>query len=530
MTNLFFPYGKKKLPLTIEDGELSAVLTSSLGSYVPEGTEEGLVEEALKHPIDSPSLAELSAGKKHIVLIASDHTRPVPSKLIVPPMLREIRKGNPDAQITILIATGCHRGTTNAELIDKFGEEIVINERIVVHDCDDEANLVSLGILPSGAELRVNRLAAEADLVVAEGFIEPHFFAGFSGGRKSVLPGICARKTVMENHCSAFIADPKARTGILDGNPIHRDMVRAAELCKLAFIVNVVLDENHKVIYAVAGNAVTAHRRGCDFLKGKAMAAAAPSDIVISTNGGYPLDQNIYQSVKGMTAAEATVKEGGVIIMLSASSDGHGGATFYETFRDEKDLARMEQTFLARPAGETIPDQWQSQIFCRVLQKARVIFVSEAPDVTVRDLHMIPAHSLGEALALAKELIGSEKPSICAIPDGIGVIVCEAEKGKNRMEITKELSEKCLTVKLSGRLDTMTAPLLEEELGASFDSISSLVLDFTELTYISSAGLRVLLMAQKIMGSKEGMEVTGVSEDILNVLEMTGFSDILTIR
>ena len=230
METVRFPYGKGYLTADFEEGRLAGVLRSRLEDYVPEAPEEELIRRALECPIGSPRLSELARGKKKVTVIASDHTRPVPSKLIMPALLREIRLGNPDAQITILIATGCHRATDGAELVAKFGPEICVNERIVVHDCDDEANLVTLGVLPSGALLRIDRIAAEADLLVSEGFIEPHFFAGFSGGRKSVLPGVCARRTVMENHCSAFIADPKARTGILDGNPIHRDMQAAARM------------------------------------------------------------------------------------------------------------------------------------------------------------------------------------------------------------------------------------------------------------------------------------------------------------
>ncbi len=425
METVRFPYGKGYLTANFEEGRLAGVLRSRLEDYVPEAPEEELIRRALECPIGSPRLSELARGKKKVTVIASDHTRPVPSKLIMPALLREIRLGNPDAQITILIATGCHRATDGAELVAKFGPEICVNERIVVHDCDDEANLVTLGVLPSGALLRIDRIAAEADLLVSEGFIEPHFFAGFSGGRKSVLPGVCARRTVMENHCSAFIADPKARTGILDGNPIHRDMQAAARMAGLTFICNVVLNGAHQVLRAFAGAPEEAHRAGCDFVSRYCRVEAVPADIVISTNGGYPLDQNIYQAVKGMTAAEATVREGGVIVMLAASGDGHGGKTFFETFRDGPDLDRMAERFLATPAAETVPDQWQSQIFCRVLRKARVIFVSEAPDETVRALRMIPAHSLPEALSLAERLLGNGAATVTAIPDGVSVMVTE---------------------------------------------------------------------------------------------------------
>jgi nickel-dependent lactate racemase len=417
-----FPYGKETLSIDIPQERLSAVLTSEMHHYKPELSQEELVREALEHPIGTPKLSVMAEGKKKVVIIASDHTRPVPSKIIMPQMLAEIRKGNPDADITILISTGCHRETTKEELVNKFGPDIVAKEKIVIHDCDDPTQ-VSLGKLPSGGELIVDRLAVEADLLVAEGFIEPHFFAGFSGGRKSVLPGIASRKTVIYNHNAEFIASDRARTGIVDGNPIHIDMLYAARAAHLAFICNVVINSDKEVIYAVSGDVDQAHIAGREFLSSKCKVDSVMSDIVISTNGGYPLDQNIYQAVKGMTAAEATVKEGGVIIMLAKSNDGHGGAEFYKTFKEEKDLNRMMATFLATPKDQTRIDQWQSQIFARLLMRATVIYISDAPDDMVSDLHMVPAHSLEEAMKKAEEIVGNPNASVCAIPDGVSVIV-----------------------------------------------------------------------------------------------------------
>lgn len=414
-----FPYGKTHLEYDFENAN---VLTSSIEEYDPKLSEQALVDAAMEAPVGGVSLRELAMGKEKIVLIASDHTRPVPSKVIVPPMLREIREGNPGADITILISTGCHRETTKEELISKFGEEIVEREKIVIHDCDDTPNLVNIGTLPSGGECVINRLAVEADLLVAEGFIEPHFFAGFSGGRKSVLPGVAARETVLANHCSEFIAHPCARTGILEGNPIHADMLWAAKKANLQYIVNVVLNGEKQVIYAVAGDLEKAHKKGTDFLFDLCGAQAEPADIVISTNGGYPLDQNVYQAVKGMTAAEAAVKEGGVIIMLALSNDGIGGDHFYHQLADEQDINKTMDLFLSRGRNETVPDQWQTQIFIRVLQKARVIFVSQVEPELVKAMHMIPASSLEEAIEMAKKFTG-ENPTITAIPDGVAVMV-----------------------------------------------------------------------------------------------------------
>jgi len=422
--NLSFPYGKTTLEIDIPESRLKGVLRSSLHDYRAEKDQFSLVADALNNPIGTRKLSELAIGKEKIVLIASDHTRPVPSKAIVPQMLNEIRSGNPQADITILIATGCHRETSRDELIGKFGEEIVKREKIVVHDCD-LSPMTHIGTLPSGGDCIINSMVMDADLVVAEGFIEPHFFAGYSGARKSILPGVASRQTVLANHCSEFIADTRARTGILEGNPIHRDMVWAARQAKLAFIVNVVIDEKKEAIYAVAGDMEAAHEAGCTFLSGLCRADAKLADIVITTNGGYPLDQNIYQAVKGMTAAEATVKPGGVIIMLARSNDGHGGEGFYHQMADEPDIDKTMALFMARGRNETVSDQWQTQIFIRVLKRASVIYVSEAEDQLVRDLHMIPAHSLEEAMKLAEEIVGSTDATVTAIPDGVSVMVIE---------------------------------------------------------------------------------------------------------
>lgn len=227
----------------------------------------------------------------------------------------------------------------------------------------------------------------------------------------------------MANHCSEFIADPHSRTGILEGNPIHKDMVWAAEKAKLAFIVNVVLDQDKKVIRAFAGHFDQAHREGCRFADQLSGVDAAPADIVISTNGGYPLDQNVYQSVKGMTAAEATCRPGGVIIMVSSCTDGHGGQELYDTFANEKDKEKIMAGFLATDRDSTIADQWESQILCRILLKYKVIMVTEAPREMIEEMQMDYAEDLAEAIGMADAYLGKENSKITVIPDGVSVIV-----------------------------------------------------------------------------------------------------------
>ena len=412
------PYGKGFIPF---EADGAAVLESAVGELRAEKSGSELVREAMSDPIDSPRLCELAKGKKNCVIIVSDHTRPVPSRDILPNMHRELREGSHDIEVTLLVATGFHRPSSPAELEAKLGSEIMGQCRVVVHDCRDGGSNLPIGVLPSGAPCVVDALAVNAELLVSEGFIEPHFFAGFSGGRKSVLPGICDQVTVLGNHCGSFIDSPCARTGILDGNPIHLDMLAAARMAKLAYIVNVVIDEDKRTVAAFAGNFMTAHRAGCDFLQKYCRVRPAFADIVVSSNGGAPLDQNLYQCVKGLTAAEASCKEGGVIIICAECADGHGGEGFYRALRDCASPAELYARQVATPQDKTAPDQWESQILARILIRHRVIFVSR-PEMKpiIEEMKMLYSPSLAEALRLAKSW---GKESVTVIPNGVSVIV-----------------------------------------------------------------------------------------------------------
>ena len=414
------PYGKTHLTF---DFPCDAQLTSRVDQLKSEKSGLELVEQAMASPIGSPSLEQLAKGKKTCTIIISDHTRPVPSRDILPPMLEALRQGNPDIAVTLLVATGFHRLTMKEELVSKLGEQIANSERIVVHDAFDADSNVQIGVLPSGAPLVIDRTAVETDLLISEGFIEPHFFAGFSGGRKSILPGVCDKTTVLGNHCGAFIGSEFARTGILEGNPLHIDMVAAAELAKLQFIVNVVIDEDKKTVAAFAGDFRQAHEAGVAFLRQYCEVKAVPGDIVITSNGGAPLDQNIYQSVKGLTAAEASAKEGAVLIMCADLADGTGGEGFYTSLRDCESPAAHFAQCMATPQAETIPDQWESQILARILMKHPVIFVSRPEmEQTLREMKLDYAPDLETAMAKAKALKG-ENASVTVIPNGISVMV-----------------------------------------------------------------------------------------------------------
>jgi len=424
MTTIKIPYGKNFLEAYVAEERLEAVLESRAHHYRPEATEADLVRQALENPIGSKRLRDLAKGCRKVVIIASDHTRPVPTKIMAPQMLAEIRNGSPDADITFLVATGFHRASTQEELLHKFGEEIMKNEKIVVHNCWEQEALVDVGKLPSGGALVINKLAMEADLLVSEGFIEPHLFAGFSGGRKSILPGIVSGVTVMSNHCAKFIAHEKARVGILDGNPIHTDMLYAAQQAKLAFILNAVIDADKRIIKVFAGDREQAHIAGCKFVSGLAKAEAKPADIVITSNGGYPLDQNIYQLVKGLSSAEATCKPNGVIIICAACNDGHGGDTFFKWFQDAPGGARQIMDKIMKiPSESTIPDQWAAQIIARVLLKHTVILVTDQCDHQIAEtIGMKTAYTLEEALKTAGLIVGLQS-KVTVIPDGVAVIL-----------------------------------------------------------------------------------------------------------
>lgn len=415
------PYYTSTLALHVEEENLKAVLTAKMHGFHAEKSQEQLVLDALEHPVDSPRLRTLAEGKRKIVIVTSDHTRAVPSKITLPLLLKEIRSGNPDADITILIATGLHRPTTEEEQRRMFGDEIVDHEKIAINNAFAPEQFVELCTLPSGAVFQVNRLAAECDLLVTEGFVEPHFFAGFSGGRKSILPGICSERTVNENHSYKAVSHPRSNSGMLKDNPIHADMLCAAKAVNVQFIFNVALDGEKKIVAAWAGDLEQAHEAGVAFIRQWSQCPVVTGDIVVTSNGGYPLDQNLYQSPKAMATAEACAGEDGVIIMCCSCCDGMGGAHFGQLIqRGTPD--EIDRYLSSIPPEKTIPEQWCTQVCVRVLRKHPVILVTTfLSHDEVRKANMIPASTPDEALEIAYRLKG-EQASVVVIPDGVSVL------------------------------------------------------------------------------------------------------------
>lgn len=415
------PYYTSTLALHVEEENLKAVLTAKMHGFHAEKSQEQLVLDALEHPVGSPRLRTLAEGKRNIVIVTSDHTRAVPSKITLPLLLKEIRSGNPDADIIILIATGLHRPTTEEEQRRMFGDEIVDHEKIAINNAFAPEQFVELCTLPSGAVFQVNRLAAECDLLVTEGFVEPHFFAGFSGGRKSILPGICSERTVNENHSYKAVSHPRSNSGMLKDNPIHADMLCAAKAVNVQFIFNVALDGEKKIVAAWAGDLEKAHEAGVAFIRQWSQCPVVTGDIVVTSNGGYPLDQNLYQSPKAMATAEACAGEDGVIIMCCSCCDGMGGAHFGQLIqRGTPD--EIDRYLSSIPPEKTIPEQWCTQVCVRVLRKHPVILVTTfLSHDEVRKANMIPASTPDEALEIAYRLKG-EQASVVVIPDGVSVL------------------------------------------------------------------------------------------------------------
>lgn len=426
MKTISIPYYTSSVDLHVDEKNLSAVITAKMHDYKADREEAELVRDAISNPIGSRPLRELAAGKKKVVVVTSDHTRAVPSKITLPILLSEIRSGSPDADITILIATGLHRRTTVQEQRKMFGDEIVDHEKIAVNDAFNPKEFVFVRKLPSGADFYVNRLATECDLLLTEGFIEPHFFAGFSGGRKSILPGICSQETVNENHSFQAVANPLAKVGVLSHNPIHEDMICAARAVNVQFILNVALDGNKKIIAAFAGDLEQAHETGCEFIRSLSQCPVTTGDIVVTSNGGYPLDQNLYQAPKAIATAEACAGEDGVIIMCASCIDGMGGTNFEKLILSGT-VDEIESFLSKIPPKETISEQWCVQIYCNILKKHKIILVTTYLDHDlVRKANLIPASSPDEALEIAYKIKGKDA-KVVVIPDGVSVLAVKKD-------------------------------------------------------------------------------------------------------
>lgn len=421
-------YGKTGLIVELPD-TLDAEVTVIEPKFVPGVEDEAAaLLESLRKPIGCEPLAEMAAKlgpEQKVAVVVCDATRPVPNWRILPVVLGELeRAGVTREQIAIVNALGTHRPSPREELVEMLGEEVVDNYRIVQHDCRGRDTMICVGRLSTGSELWLNADYVEADLRITTGFIEPHFFAGFSGGPKLVLPGIASLENVMEAHSFPVIDSPKATWGVTKGNPVH-DLVReAAAMARPHFSLNVTLNRNKEITAVFAGDLDAAHEQGIEYVREVAMQAVGePFDIVITTNSGYPLDRNLYQVVKGMSAAAEVVRPGGAIVAAAQCIDGIPSGSHYHGLL-ERSVTPGGAMDLIAGAPEVIPDQWQVQVQARVQLKADVYLYSEClSDEEIRAAMLIPCRDIG---ALVEELIRKTAQSL---PEGRRVRVCVLPEG-----------------------------------------------------------------------------------------------------
>lgn len=406
-------YGKTGL-----DVEVPAHARVIEPKYVPGLPDEraGLVE-AMRKPINSLPLREMVKSGQSVVVVHTDITRATPNERILPVLLAELESaGVRREDITLLNALGTHRPQTPDELRGMLGADVVANYRCIQHDGNDDANLVRLGKTRFGHDVRVNRYFVEADVRILTGFIEPHFFAGFSGGPKGVLPSIAGAESVLSNHGAKMIGDPKATWGITRGNPIWEEMLEAARMTRPDFLLNVAMNRDKQITGIFAGELLAAHEAGCAFVKQCAMVPVPELfDVVITSGSGYPLDLNLYQAVKGMSAAAQVVRQGGSIIVAAECWDGipeHGcfGRLLSEAQAPAELLARIEAP------GFSSPDQWQAQILCRIRLKADVhVRADGLSDAQINRSLLCPCKRIEDTL---RQLIATGSRRICVMPEG----------------------------------------------------------------------------------------------------------------
>lgn len=416
------PYGKSLINLDLPDKNVVALLQSiEFNGFIDQS---GVVREALDKPIGSKPLAHLSTEKRRICIVVSDYTRATPNRILLPPIIEVLKSaGRKMDEIKILVAYGLHKPAPKELEVEFLGEEIVKEIEVLSHDAEDEDSLTYIGKTSFGTSLSVNNLILKSDLVILTGLIEPHFFAGYSGGRKSILPGVSGEEAIYNNHSFKMIMHPLSRYGVLDGNPVHEDMVEAARMIPTQmFLVNVVIDRRRRITGAFTGDIYGAHLEGVKFLD-RYVRVKAPlkADIVVTSNGGYPLDRDLYQAVKGIATGELVTRRGGVIVLFAECVDGigRGHEEFYRLMAE----AKSPEDVLERiKREEPIKDQWEAQILARILRDMKVIIVTRSiKHSIIEEMHMIPTSNPEEAIREAYNIVGRD-PKIIVIPEGPYVI------------------------------------------------------------------------------------------------------------
>lgn len=413
-------YGRGKLTFQTDPADVVSVL--NIREMSSAADQSGAIWDAILNPIGTRPLADLATGKTTACIVVCDITRPVPNPVILPILLQILREqGIPAERVTILNATGTHRPNTEAELRQMLGDEAYDNCRIVNHVCTEEDRLRYLGESPNGVPIYLNTEYLDADLKITVGMIEPHFMAGYAGGRKMVMPGVAGLKSVQAWHSPRFLEHPLATNGSYIGNPVHEEATWIASQARPDFIIDVVLDRQKRVVTAFAGDMVQAWERGVAFVSEFAQdTTPTPVDVVVTSGGGYPLDLTFYQTVKGMVGALPVLAEDGAIVIASACEEGPGNNHFRDCILDCPDITKFLEQIEA-PDWEFVPDQWQVEEFAKAARSARIYLKSELPRDLADRMFVRNVTTIEEALAELRRERGRPL-RIAVIPKGPYVI------------------------------------------------------------------------------------------------------------
>ena len=413
MKKVHLQYGHDGLEISLPS-ERVTVLEPRFVPGLPD--EASAFREAVRQPIQSRPLRELVAAQDRVAIVIADLTRPLPSDRLLPWLLEEISHVS-EERVVILNGTGSHRVNTPEELERMVGAEILRRYRVVNHNSHDRSTMAVAGRTPEGREILLQRDYVEADKRIVLGFIEPHFMAGFSGGYKGIFPAIADIDSIIHYHRAEVIGDPRSTWAVLEGNPTQEQIRAYGSLIPVDFCINVTLNRRREITRFFCGEVIAAHEEGCRFSKATAMVACPePFPIVVTTNSGYPLDQNLYQAVKGMSAAAQITTPGGLILAASRCNDGfpdHGN--FKKLLFEHPTPEAILETVLA--PGFLLFDQWEAQLLAMIRRQARVGLYSELSPDEVRRAHLEPVEDLSAAVVAELSRIGSDAP-IAVLPEG----------------------------------------------------------------------------------------------------------------
>lgn len=405
-------YGSGHLPIEVPDDRTTVIEPAHIDGLADE---KAAVLDALQNPIGSQPLLERISPDAKICIAFTDITRATPNDRIIPWLLEHL--GGPNDNITLLNQLGTHRPNTREELETMLTPEVVANYRVLNHEPENPKALVQVGTTADGTPALLNRHIVEADLRIITGFIEPHFFAGFSGGVKGIMPGCAGLETVMSNHGAKNIGDPQATFGVTVGNPLWEELRDIALKTGPSFLLNITLNEQRDITNVFAGDIIEAHKTGCVFVKKSAMQPLEqPFDIVVTTNSGYPLDLNLYQGVKGMSAGARVLKEGGTLILAAECREGVPDGSPLDDLLRSADSIEEILAMLSTP-GFVRPEQWQAQIQALVQRRAEVLVCCELDDATLRACHLAPCADINAEVAKRLAKLGADA-RVAVLPQG----------------------------------------------------------------------------------------------------------------